>query len=84
MQENTMDRFKVSFDSMEHGMCVEILHVGPFDDEPESFQKMDGFTALNGLKRSEKWHCEIYLNNAKRVLPGKLKTILRYHVEESL
>ena len=84
MQENTMDRFKVSFDSMEHGMCVEILHVGPFDDEPESFQKMDGFTALNGLKRSEKWHCEIYLNNAKRVLPGKLKTILRYHVKESL
>lgn len=72
---------EIFFDSMEDGMCVEVLHIGSFDDEPESFHKMDVFSGQKGLKRSKSWHREIYLNNANRVSADRLKTILRYKVE---
>lgn len=72
---------EVFFDTMQDGRCIEVLHVGSFDEEPESFQKMEAFSVENGLKRCAGWHREIYLNNAKRVSKSKLKTILRYQVE---
>lgn len=72
---------EIRFDFVQGGTCVEILHVGAFDEEPASFEKMDQFAAQNGLKRDESCHREIYLNNAKRVEKSKLKTILRYFAE---
>lgn len=56
--------------------------VGAFDDEPVSFEKMDQFSVAHGLRRSESYHREIYLSNANRVEKSKLKTILRYSVEQ--
>ena len=50
--------------------------------EPVSFEKMDQFSAAHGLQRSENYHREIYLSNANRVEKSKLKTILRYSVEQ--
>lgn len=70
----------ITFDTMEDGMCVQLLHTGPYDDEPESFHKLDEFASQNGLKRSKNHHREIYLNNANRTDASKLKTILRYEV----
>lgn len=70
------------FETMQNGLCVEVLHVGAFDDEPVSFEKMDQFSATHGLRRSENYHREIYLSNANRVEKSKLKTILRYSVEQ--
>lgn len=72
---------EISFDTMQDGKCVEILHGGSFDDEPASFQKMDEFAKENGLERIGDYHREIYLNNANRVEKSKLKTILRYSVK---
>lgn len=71
---------EISFTSTQESMYIEILHIGSYDDEPESFQKMNQFALENGLKRSNEWHREIYLNNANRVEKSKLKTILRYTV----
>lgn len=71
---------EIRFGTMQDGRCVQILHTGAFDDEPASFAKMDDFTQTLGLKRDEGSHREIYLNNANRTEPGKLKTILRYSV----
>lgn len=71
----------IRFDTMQDGKCIQILHIGAFDEEPVSFNKMDQFAADNGLKRDESRHREIYLNNANRVEKSKLKTILRYSVE---
>jgi hypothetical protein len=71
----------ISFDSIQDGKCIEILHVGSFDDEPISFQKMDSFAKEQGLERTGDYHREIYLNNANRVPTHKLKTILRYSVK---
>lgn len=72
---------EVSFDTIQDGKCVEILHIGAFDDEPISFEKMDQFALSNNLKRTKNYHREIYLNNANRVEKNKLKTILRYSVK---
>lgn len=68
------------FKSMQDGQCVELLHVGAFDDEPISFEKMNQFMKEQGLTQSTNYHREIYLNNANRVEKSKLKTILRYPV----
>lgn len=72
---------EILFDTIQDGMCVEVLHIGPFDDEPASFEKMDEFAKQNGFERIKSYHREIYLNNAKRVPKSKLKTILRYQVK---
>ena len=71
---------EISFDTMQDGKCIEILHIGAFDDEPASFKKMDEFAEKNAMKRNKCCHREIYLNNANRVEKSKLKTILRYSV----
>lgn len=73
---------EIFFDTSKEETCIQILHTGSYDDEPISFRKLDEFATHNTLKRSEKWHREIYLNNANRVSPDKLKTILRYSVEK--
>lgn len=71
----------ISFETIEDGPCVEVLHVGSFDDEPASFAKMDSLLEDLGLERDPSWHREIYLNNANRVEKSKLKTILRYSIK---
>ena len=75
---------EIHFGTMGDGLCVEMLHVCTFDDEPAFFEKMDRFAEAQGLKRLEDSHREIYLSNANRVEKGKLKTILRYAVAKTL
>lgn len=72
---------EVRFQTMQDGTCVQILHIGAFDEEPVSFAKMEQFLSAHHLRRAKSYHREIYLNNAKRVDRSKLKTILRYCVE---
>ncbi len=69
---------KIIFDAIHDGKCVEILHVGSYDNEPSSFGQMDRFAEENGLQRITDCHREIYLTN--RTKEDKLKTILRYKV----
>jgi hypothetical protein len=70
----------VKFESIEDGMCVQMLHVGSYDDEPQSFAQMHEFTNRNGLRRSAYYHREIYLSDARKTSPEKLKTALRFPV----
>lgn len=72
---------QISFNTMQDGKSIEILHIGTYDDEPISFQKMNLLAKENVLVRSTDFHREIYLNNANRVLKSKLKTVLRYSVK---
>jgi len=64
----------------EEGDCVQILHVGPYDQEPESFAKIDAFLETQGLERKEKAHHEIYLSNPRMTAPEKVRTVLRVRV----
>ncbi|MBO0450987.1 MULTISPECIES: GyrI-like domain-containing protein [Enterococcus] len=72
---------ELSFETIEDGKCIQILHHGSFDDEPASFQKMEQFGEENGLKRRSYLHREIYLNDARKTVPEKRRTILRYQVD---
>ena len=71
---------EVRFEAITDGRCVQMLHTGPYDDEPASFALMADFAAANGLERAGAGHREIYLNDAKRTEPDKLRTILRFSV----
>ena len=72
----------VSFETICDGRCIQVLHKGAFDDEPASFEIMDGYCMEHGYKRMGKEHREIYLNNANRTEKASLKTILRYKVTD--
>lgn len=72
---------EVTFGTMEDGLSVQILHVGPFDDEPRSFEKMKEFIINNNLEIVTLRHREIYLSDVRKVEPEKLKTVLRYRVK---
>ena len=72
---------EVRFGTVQGVTCVQILHVGAYDEEPASFAKMDAFAHSHGLTRAETCHREIYLNNANRTEKSRLKTILRYTVK---
>lgn len=71
----------VKFETIEEGKCVQMLHNGSFDSEPASFKLMEQFAATNNVKRKSLIHREIYLSDARKTAPEKLKTVLRFQAE---
>jgi len=71
----------IKFEEIEEGKVVQMLHVGTYDDEPESFKIMEEFVKESGFERAEKLHKEIYLSDARKVEAEKLKTILRFKIK---
>jgi hypothetical protein len=68
------------FDEIEDGLSVQMLHIGSYDNEPETFSKMKEYINENNLKIKSLIHREIYLSEARKVEKDKLKTVLRYTV----
>lgn len=73
---------KVVFENIEERESIQMLHTGTYDSEPESFKLMEQFTAKMKKKRSARNHREIYLSDARKTAPEKLKTVLRFQVED--
>ena len=73
---------KVKFEEVEEGEVAQMLHIGSYDSEVESFRQMEEFAKENGYRRAEKYHKEIYLSDARKTEQSKLKTILRFKVEK--
>ncbi|GLX70875.1 GyrI-like domain-containing protein [Paenibacillus glycanilyticus] len=71
---------KVRFETIEEGMCVQMMHHGPYDDEPASFARMEQYCEEHGLIRVSKLHKEIYISDVRKTQPDKLKTALRFKV----
>lgn len=71
----------ILFERIEEGRCVQMLHSGPFENEPASFALMERFAEREGFSRKSKMHREIYLTDTRRVSPEKYKTVLRFSVE---
>lgn len=71
---------KVRFETIEDGDCIQILHLGSYDNEAQSFATMEAFAESRGLVRKSKTHREIYLSDARKTAADKLKTILRFQV----
>jgi len=72
---------EVKFEKITDGHCIQMLHVGSYDNEPESFKLMEEFAEKEKLKRLSKVHREIYLSDFRKVAAEKLKTVLRFKVE---
>ena len=72
---------QVKFETIEEGSCVQMLHMGSFDNEPLSFKLMEQFAEEQQLKRKSMTHREIYLSDARKTIPERLRTILRFQVE---
>lgn len=70
----------ISFQVIEEGRCVQMLHTGSFDDEPASFERMEAFAIESGLRRLSLIHREVYLSDPRRVSSDKLRTVLRFQV----
>lgn len=71
---------KVKFEKITDGLCVQMMHLGSYDSEPESFNKMLEFAEQENLARISKTHREIYLSDARKVKTEELKTTLRFQV----
>ncbi len=79
------DFSKVEFLTLEEGLCVQCMHVGPFDEEPATVEKMDRYLIENGYENDfsdQRLHHEIYLSDARRVAPERWRTVIRHPVKE--
>lgn len=71
---------EVTFEAMEDGLAVQMMHVGSYDEEPQSFQQMKNFIRENNLEIVTLKHREIYISDSRRTEKSRLKTVLRYQV----
>ena len=84
-RKKKMDFSKVEFLEIEEGLCVQCLHSGSYDDEPATIAAMDKFIAGNGYENDisdTRRHHEIYLSDARKVAPEKLKTVIRHPIKK--
>ncbi len=80
-----MDCSGAEFYTVEEGLCVQMMHVGSFDDEPASVALMDKYLEENGYVNDfseTRLHHEIYLSDARKVEPAKWKTVIRHPVRK--
>jgi len=73
----------VRFAYAEDGLSCQMMHIGSFDDEPQSFARMEAYCAEHGYIRTSKTHREIYVSDPRKTEPAKLKTVLRFPVRKA-
>lgn len=84
-EKKKADFSEVKFFHYDEGLCVQCMHVGPYDDEQETIQKLEAFAAENGYSPDAaqmRAHHEIYLSDPRRAAPEKLKTVIRIPVRK--
>ena len=85
-KKKKLDCSKAEFLTVDEGLCVQIMHIGPFDDEPETVEIMNRYTAENGYENDfsdTRIHHEIYLSDARKVSPEKWKTVIRHPIKKT-
>ena len=73
---------KIRFESFHEGLCMQIMHIGPYAEEPRTIERMRAYAQENGYNLCGKHH-EIYLGDPRRAKPERLRTILRHPVEHA-
>ena len=79
-----LDCSKAEFLTIDEGLCVQIMHIGPFDDEPATVSMMNAYLLENGYENDfsgNRLHHEIYLSDARKVAPEKWKTVIRHPIK---
>ena len=83
-KKKKIDCSSAEFLTLEEGLCVQIMHIGSFDDEPETVALMDIFLSKNGYEKdinNTRLHHEIYLSDARKTPIEKQKTIIRHPIK---
>jgi len=84
-KKKKLDCSSAEFLTIDEGLCVQIMHIGAYDNEPETVAVMDSFLEENGYVNdfSEiRLHHEIYLSDPRRTAPEKLKTVIRHPIRK--
>lgn len=84
-KKKSIDCSAAEFLTVNEGLCVQCMHFGPFDNEPETVAEMDRFIKENGYENDmngSRRHHEIYMSDARRVPPEKWKTVIRHPVKK--
>ncbi len=84
-RKKKQDFSKAEFLSIEEGLCVQCMHIGPYDDEPATVELMDRYLEENGYENdfsADRQHHEIYLSDARRTAKEKLKTVIRHPIRK--
>lgn len=82
-RKKKLDLSAMEFLTVDEGLCVQMMHLGPYDDEPATVAKMDAWMAEQGYTAdfsAARLHHEIYLSDARRVPPERRKTVIRHPV----
>lgn len=84
-QKKKKDFSKVEFFPYEEGLCVQCMHIGPYDDEPKTTKRMHDFLEREGYVldiTSQRFHHEIYLSDARKTAPEKMRTVVRHPIRK--
>ena len=85
-EKKKQDFSKVEFLTVEEGLCVQCMHIGPYDDEPATVLKMHEYMEQQGCAleiTDKRLHHEIYLCDARKVAPEKRKTVIRHPIKKA-
>lgn len=83
-KKKKLDCSKAGFLTVDEGLCVQMMHTGPFGSEPETVALMDQYIAEHGYQNDlsdTRFHHEIYLSDARKVSPEKWKTVIRHPIK---
>lgn len=84
-KKKKQDFSRVEFLTCHEGLCVQCMHIGSYDDEPETIQRMDAYAREMGYDvdlTAERLHHEIYLSDPRRADASKLKTVIRHPIKK--
>lgn len=82
-RKKKLDCSSAEFLTVDEGLCVQIMHLGAFDDEPATIALMDNYIKENGYvndMNDKRLHHEIYMSDARKVAPEKWKTVIRHPI----
>lgn len=85
-EKKKLDCSSAEFLTVDEGLCVQIMHIGAFVDDPQTVTLMDEYIAQNGYENDiteSRLHHEIYLSDARKVAPEKWKTVIRHPIKRS-
>ncbi len=85
-RKKKLDCSSAEFITIDEGLCVQIMHIGPFDNEPATIALMDGYLAENAYVNDfsqTRLHHEIYMSDVRKVAPEKWKTVIRHPIRKA-
>lgn len=85
-RKKKLDCSSAEFITIDEGLCVQIMHIGLFDNEPATIALMDGYLAENGYVNDfsqTRLHHEIYMSDVRKVAPEKWKTVIRHPIRKA-